>query len=158
MSTDHVRLGDETDALWRAHSTRLIAYATYLVGPGDAHDVVADAFIRVASQAVDGRIEQPDTYLLRAVRNQANSLRRSRSRRWKRDLAGIGPASITQQDSYAEVRRAIAQLSLAQRSVVFLVYWEDRTEADAAELLGISQSTVRRHLERARIHLRKGLI
>ncbi len=48
-------------------------------------------------------------------------------------------------------------MSLAQRSVVFLVYWEDRTERDTAEILGIAPGTVRRHLVRARIHLAKAL-
>jgi len=51
----------------------------------------------------------------------------------------------------------VSALSLAQRSVIYFVYWEDRTETQTAELLGVSPGTVRRHLFRARTHLRKAL-
>jgi len=55
------------------------------------------------------------------------------------------------------VRRAVAELSLSQRSVVYFAYWEDRTEREIADTLGLSLGTVHRHLTRARTHLRKAL-
>jgi RNA polymerase sigma factor (sigma-70 family) len=60
-------------------------------------------------------------------------------------------------ESDVDVQRAVANLSLAQRAVVYFVYWEDLREQDIAEVLGISPGSVRRHLVRARAHLRKAL-
>lgn len=145
------------DTLWREHSVRLVRFATFLVGPADANDVVVEAFLRAAPRIVAGGVERPDSYLIRAVTNHANDLRRSRSRRWRRDLHAVGPAQTTLTDDFADVRGAVARLSVAQRTVVYLVYWEDRTERDIAALLGVAPGTVRQHLLRARAHLRKAL-
>jgi DNA-directed RNA polymerase specialized sigma24 family protein len=40
---------------------------------------------------------------------------------------------------------------------VYLTYWEDLDPSRISELLGISDGAVRRHLARARRHLRKTL-
>lgn len=133
----------------------LFRLATVLVGPHDAHDVVVDAFLRVA--ATLSPIRDSRTYLARAVINRANDLRRANGRRWQRDLAAVGPASTDAPDTFVDVRRAVAGLSLAQRSVVYFVYWEDCTERQTADVLGVTPGTVRRHLVRARDHLRKAL-
>jgi RNA polymerase sigma-70 factor (ECF subfamily) len=52
---------------------------------------------------------------------------------------------------------AIGRLSVRQRAVVYLTYWDDLEPADAAERLGISEGSVRRHLARARANLRRTL-
>lgn len=145
------------ERLWREHSRDLVSLATVLVGPTDAHDIVVDAFLRAAPAADRPAVLNARAFLMRSVVNRAHDLRRSRERRWRRDLAAVGPASASGPDSFVDVRRAVSTLSLAQRSVVYFVYWEDRTEAETAELLGVSVGTVRRHLVRARIHLRKVL-
>lgn len=74
-----------------------------------------------------------------------------------RDLAAVGPASTDGPDTFIDVRRAVSSLSLAQRTVIYFVYWEDLTEREIATLLQVAPGTVRRHLVRARIHLRKAL-
>jgi RNA polymerase sigma-70 factor (ECF subfamily) len=146
-----------SEQLWRNHAPELLRYATVLVGPTDAHDLVVDAFVRTAPRLADQHVEHPRAYLFRAVTNQANDLRRSGQRRWTRDLAAVGPASTAGPDTFVDVRRAVAELSLAQRSVVYFVYWHDLTEQGVADLLGLSPGTVHRHLDRARTHLRKAL-
>lgn len=128
-----------------------------LVGPADAHDVAVEAFLRAASAADRPGVSSARAFLMRSVVNRARDLRRSNERRWRRDLAAVGPAATNGPDSFFEVRRAVSTLSLAQRSVVYFVYWEDRTEAETADLLGVSVGSVRRHLVRARTHLRKAL-
>jgi RNA polymerase sigma-70 factor (ECF subfamily) len=52
-----------------------------------------------------------------------------------------------------DVLRAVGQLSLQQRAVVFLTYWEDLTPGAVAERLGVSEGSVKRHLARARKRL-----
>lgn len=135
----------------------LIGLATMLVGPTDAHDIVVEAFLSAAPSAASPEIENARGYLVRAVVNRANDLHRSRHRRWRRDLAAVGPRSAGPVDSFVDVRRAVSELSLGQRTVVYFVYWEDRSEAETAALLQLSPGTIRRHLVRARQHLRKAL-
>lgn len=146
-----------SERLWRQHAAELMRFATVLVGPSDAHDVVVDAFLRGVQAVGAGAVDNERAYLFRAVANRALDLRRSRDRQWRRDLASVGPAAEAEPDSFVDVRRAVASLSVRQRAVVYFVYWDDRTEQETAELLGVSPGTVRRHLVRARTHLRKGL-
>lgn len=145
------------DVLWRDHACDLLSLATVLVGPTDAHDIVVEAFLSAAPAAVDSSVSNVRGYLVRAVVNRAKDQQRSRRRRWRRDLAAIGPTSAPASDSFVDVRRAVAALSVGQRTIVYFIYWEDRTEADTAALLEVSPGTVRRHLVRARHHLRKAL-
>ena len=53
------------------------------------------------------------------------------------------------------LQRALLTLSPKQRAVIVLRYFEDRTEAEAAQLLGISVSTVKTQSARALSRLRK---
>ena len=145
------------ESLWRSHADELLRFATVLVGPSDANDVVIDSFLAAAPSAMNATVRDPRSYLFRAVANRAHDLRRSRRRRWSRDLAAVGADSADGPDSLIDVRRAVAALSIRQRGVVYLVYWEDVPERAAAELLGVSLGTVRRHLVRAQTHLRKAL-
>jgi RNA polymerase sigma-70 factor (ECF subfamily) len=145
------------DQLWREHADRMLRYATFLVGPTDANDVTVDAFLGASRHLTSGSNANAASFLLGAVRHRVRDVQRSRRRRWQRDLAAVGPRTTDLPDTFADVRTAVAQLSIAQRSVVFLAYWEDRTERDIADILSITPSTVHRHLERARTHLGKAL-
>ena len=49
------------------------------------------------------------------------------------------------------------KLSPQQRAVVVLTYWQDLTPSAVAELLDVSEGAVRKHLARARKHLRRVL-
>lgn len=44
---------------------------------------------------------------------------------------------------------AIEQLTPRQKEIVYLIYFEEKTQEEAAEMLGISQATVSVTLERA---------
>ncbi len=145
------------DQLWRDHADRMLRYATFLVGPDDAQDIVVEAFLAASHTLASGPNANEESFLIGAVRNRARDLQRSRRRRWQRDLAAVGPRAVDGPDTFAEVRAAVSRLTLAQRSVVFFAYWEDRTERDIAEIMSISAGTVHRHLERARSQLGKAL-
>jgi len=152
---------DETartaEDMWRAHAAELLRFATVLVGPHDAGDIVVEAVMRCERVIASGEVGAPRAYLFRAVANRAGDLRRGRRRRWTRDLTAIGPANVAAEDTFIDVRRAVARLTLAQRAVVYCAYWEDMTERDIAELLGLSPGTVHRHLDVARNRLREVL-
>jgi RNA polymerase sigma factor (sigma-70 family) len=52
-----------------------------------------------------------------------------------------------------DVGRAVAALAPMQRAAVVLHYWEDRPVHEVAQLLDVSDSTVKQHLHRARHRL-----
>ncbi|MCU1396640.1 MAG: putative polymerase subfamily sigma factor [Ilumatobacteraceae bacterium] len=145
------------ETLWRMYAAELLRFATMLVGPADAGDIVSEAMLRSERFVVAGTVDQPRAYLFRAVANQASDLRRTRTRRWARDLAAIGPTHADAPDTFIDVRRAVARLSVVQRAVVYLAYWGDMTEREIADLLDVAPGTVHRHLEAARHHLRRVL-
>ena len=57
----------------------------------------------------------------------------------------------------ARVRAALARLPERQRSAVVLSHYEERTQAEAAEILGISEGALESLLSRARLALRQSL-
>lgn len=148
--------------VWADHAADLLGLATVLVGPHDAHDVVSLAFQRVIDRT-DGGFRPTDlrSYLVRSVTNTANDQHRSRKRRQRRDLHGVVEQSIGSSDESApvrvDIRRAVADLSVQQRAVVYLTYWEDLDSTAVGAVLDIAPATVRRHLVRARFQLRKEL-
>lgn len=146
-----------SEALWREHGPVALRLATVLVGPHDAHDVTVAAFLRVVGAIARSDVRDARRYLLRAVRNEAKSALRSAGRRRSRDLAAVSGPSVDDGRPDIDVRRAIGTLSEQQRTVLFLTYWEDMTEAAVADTLGLSRGTVHRDLERARGRLREVL-
>lgn len=146
---------EQAERLWRAHVGELTRYATLLVGSADAPDIVSIAFLKVMRS--DTAPQNMRGYLLRSVTNVAHDQRRSRQRRWARDLHAVRASSTGAQDSDIDIRRAVARLSVRQRAVVYLTYWEDLTAPQAADVLGITADSVRRHLSRARDQLRKAI-
>jgi RNA polymerase sigma factor (sigma-70 family) len=145
------------DAAYRRHSDELIRYATVLVGPDDAADVVTDAMMRVfASDA--SAVSNLRAFLFRAVHHRAIDHQRAGSRRRRREASYQAQRSApTVEPVAADARAALAVLSVQQRTVVFLTYWADQTPADIAEVLGVSEGTVRKQLARARARLREVL-
>ncbi len=143
------------DEAYRKWSEDLGRYATVLVGPADAADAVADAIVSIIRGDNWEAVLQPRAYLYKAVLNSARMLVRTSSRRAGREFtAATGPSS-QELDSDLEVWSQLDVLSVRQRAVVYLTYWEDLPVAEVAEVLGVSDGTVRRQLARARSKLKK---
>jgi RNA polymerase sigma-70 factor (ECF subfamily) len=142
--------------LYQAHADELIRYATVLVGPDDAPDVVIDAMLAAFGSAAWRSVEQPRAYLYRCVLNTATSRHRSTTRRRDREArVALASHTVPPPDSSIDTHRALATLSPQQRAVVFLTYWEDQTPTQIAATLDVSEGTVRKQLARARAQLRK---
>ena len=76
------------------------------------------------------------------------------------DLTGIESPLVDSQSMVAtrdELERAFATLSLNQRTVLVLMYYEDLTVAEIAASLGISVGTVKSRLHGARNALRAAI-
>jgi RNA polymerase sigma-70 factor (ECF subfamily) len=145
------------EAAYRRHSDELIRYATVLVGPDDASDVVTDAMVRVFASDVSA-VTNLRAFLFRAVHHRAVDHQRASSRRRGREASYQAQRSASTVELVAaDARAALAVLSVQQRTVVFLTYWADQTPADIAEVLDVSEGTVRKQLARARARLREVL-
>jgi RNA polymerase sigma-70 factor (ECF subfamily) len=143
------------EGLWRAHADELVRYATLLVGPTAANDVVSSAFLKVVDRLAG--VDNARPYLFRVVSSTAFDQHRSTRRRQARDLHALLPVAATDVSGDVDVRRAVAALSVQQRAVVYFTYWHDHNPDQISGLLDIAPATVRRHLARARVHLRKAL-
>lgn len=136
----------------------LTRYATVLVGPDDAVDAVNQAFADVvASKRWDG-VTRPRGYLFAATLNASLAMRRTKTRReareWRTRDARVGHLELL---GDPQILSAVNALSVGQRAVIYLAYWEDMTPATIATFLGVKEGTVRRQLARGRAKLRKVL-
>lgn len=154
---------DSLEAAYRAHADELVRYATALVGPDRAQDVVTDALLTVFERHDPTQVAQLRAYLYRAVYHRAVDDNRSRDRRRRREdrdareRATHLRAVSSEANVSVDARRMLAELSDQQRAVVFLTYWGDHAPADIAEMLDVSEGTVRKQLARARARLREVL-
>ena len=142
---------------YRRHSAELVRYATVLVGPADAADVVSDAVLAAFTSPTWADVANRRAYLYRAVLHHSMSFHRGSSRRRRREQVVVArdrPVAEPEPHSI-DAHRALAALSEQQRAVTYLTYWEDLPPDRIAELLGVAEGTVRKQLARARDHLRR---
>ena len=146
-------------SVYQECSADLVRFATGLVGPHDAADVVSDAVMRVMWSPQWQDVAEPRRYLMRAVWNEAMSHHRTTMRRRAREslAARREPEAATPPDPVPEILDAVSRLSMRQRAVIILTYWADHPPATIAGILDISEGSVRRHLARARERLRRSL-
>lgn len=149
---------------YRSHADELVRYATAMVGPARAKDVVTDAFLTVFDGDRTDDVDHLRAYLFRAVYHRAidegrsHDRRRRREERDTRERLRIAPAPVAEVSQTAiDARRALAVLTDQQRAAVFLTYWCDLPPGEVADLLGVRPGTVKKQLSRARAKLREVL-
>jgi RNA polymerase sigma factor (sigma-70 family) len=142
---------------YRKHADELIRFATFLVGPADAADVVSTAVLRTFESSAWAGARNKRAYLFQAVLNEVRMAHRGAVRRRGRELRAERPERFDAPEPRPDVLEAVASLSTRQRAVIVLTYWDDLTPKAVAELLGISEGAVRIHLARGRRRLRKVL-
>ena len=147
-------MGATLEEAYRKYAEDLIRFATGLVGPTDAPDVVSAVTLRLATGTAWSRVEDAKPYLFRAVLNEARGHHRSTMRRRAREERVAVREVGYEVEIRPEVLEQVSVLSVRQRSVVVLTYWHDLDQRGIAELLGVSEGSVRRHLARALARLR----
>ena len=148
---------------YERYAEDLVRYAALLVPRSVAADVVAETFADLLRNT-DGawsRVRQPKAFLFGAVANRARMHHRQTARRRQRERQLVGAtyqsADVAVDDSSTELAEVLDELSVQQRAVIYLTYWQDLSVAQVAETLGVGDGTVRRQLARARNHLRGAL-
>ena len=142
----------------RARQHRLLR-AAYLVC-GDAHlaeDLLQGALTKLASRWDKIRHENPDAYVRRILyRDAVSSWRRTR----RESVSSVPlievpvPDRTSQTGQRVDLDRALAGLTPKQRAVVVLRFFEDRSEVETAEALGVSVGTVKSQTHAALAKLR----
>jgi RNA polymerase sigma-70 factor (sigma-E family) len=122
-----------------------------------AEDLVQIALLKTAGKWHRiRRYDQPEAYVRRAMYHAAVSQWR---RRGEWPVAAVperaAPDHIDQVARRLTVDAALAQLTPRQRAVLVLRFYEDRSVAEAADILGVSAGTVKSQtayaLERLRV-------
>lgn len=140
---------------------RLQGFASLLAGTWhDAEDLVQQALLRSAGRWPAAR-QRPEAYtrtvLVNLARDRWRSQRRSAEHAFD-GLADLPTAPWT--DGIAPVLdrelllRACRLLPVQQRAVLVLRFWEDRSVAETAAVLGCAEGTVKSHTSRALHRLR----
>ncbi len=139
-----------------ARQAALLRTAYLLVGHHqDAEDLVQGVLVKAV--AVWGRIEEnPEPYLRKALYHDAVSRWRRRSRRGEYVTDRVPERAAPDGDDATRLTLAEALLRLTpkQRAVLVLRYYEDLTEVQAAEILGVGVGTVKSQTRHALGRLR----
>jgi RNA polymerase sigma-70 factor (sigma-E family) len=139
--------------------------AAYLVC-GDAHlaeDLLQGALVKLARNWPRVRDERPDAFVRRILYHDAvSSWRRRRHEVVGLDAvptedAPLGGPEQERVERRLDVLRALDTLTPRQRATVVLRYFEDRTERDTAEILGVSVGTVKSQTHDALARLRAAM-
>ena len=143
------------EEIYRKYSDDLVRFATGLVGPFEAQDVVTDGCLRAFRSRGWRDVSNPRAYLYRTVLNEARSHHRSTLRRRVREQRAAVADATAPVEVDVDVLAAVDKLSVRQRASVVLTYWEDLAPSEVALRLGVSEGSVKRHLARARSKLKE---
>jgi RNA polymerase sigma-70 factor (sigma-E family) len=128
--------------------------------PAQAEELAQEALVRLWWRwRLVGQPKDPASYVRRVLVNRHRSLLR-RAAVEARSLAKTGPEQLALPagDEQAMVLwQAVQALPVRQRAVLVLRYYEDRTEAEVAQLLGLQVGTVKSRTHRALARLRDQL-
>ena len=143
------------EQVYRSYSQELVRYATGLVGPSDAPDVVTEACLKAFASRTWPDVADRRAYLYRAVLSVARDHHRQTLSRRAREMRAAEPERTLDRvgEMDVDVLEAVARLSVRQRAAVYLTYWEDLAPGDVAARMGVSEGSVKRHLARARSRL-----
>lgn len=133
----------------------LLRTAYLLTGDhGDAEDLVQRVLVKAWPRWA--RIaDRPEPYVRTILAREVTD--RWRGRRWREVSTATPPEQAADGPDPTDrevLRRALLQLSARQRAVVVLRYFDDLTEAQTAEVLGIGLGTVKSHGRDALARLR----
>ena len=151
-------VGRPTNAeVYGKYADDLVRFATGLVGPSDAQDVVAEAIVKVMWSKRWPDVTNYKAYLYQAVLNEARMHHRSTRRRRAREQRAAQSEVVHPKEVRPEVLDAVGRLSPQQRAAIYLTYWEALGVDEVAIRLGIREGSVKRHLARGRAKLRGNL-
>lgn len=142
---------------WATGCQRGLLRSAYLI-TGDLHraqDLVQEALVKVALRWSRLRDGNPTAYARTIiVRDNISWWRRRREHPTEQhdEVAAVG----SDPEATLVVRRALARLTSSQRAVLVLRHFDDLSERETAEVLGVSVGTVKSQNAAALARLRGG--
>jgi RNA polymerase sigma-70 factor (sigma-E family) len=139
-----------------ARQPALIRAATLVSGdPELAQDLVQDALVKLALSWEKVRNGYPEAYVRRILYRDAISWRR----RFRRERLGVVvdlplPDPTDAADARLALHAALSRLTTKQRAVLVLRFYEDLSEHQTADLLGVGIGTVKSQTHAALARLR----
>lgn len=130
--------------------------------PAEAEEVLQTVYLKILQGKAIYRGESKlQTWLFAVIRKTAISERR---KQWLRTLISLPVTTLEDLGSEFErsemqqrFQRALAQLPARQRETLHLVFYQDLSLSEAAEVMNISLGSARRHYERGKKRLRATL-
>jgi RNA polymerase sigma-70 factor (ECF subfamily) len=152
--------------LYGRYRDPLYRFAFRLTGQSaTAEDLVHDCFLALirSPERFAPELGSLRTYLYASIRNLSHKHFRGTER--EDTIDEIDPAHLSEEplqvllseELAARVQAAIAELPLPQREVLVLCEYEDFSQQQAADLLGVDVGAVKSRLHRARARLRHSL-
>jgi RNA polymerase sigma-70 factor (ECF subfamily) len=133
----------------------------------EAEDVLQEVYVRILDGRArfDGR-SSTKTWVFGVIRRTAQEraqrhwLRASLFDRWLRAEPDAEPAPVPERllhecERNQRLRDAAARLARRQQQVLHLVFYQDVTVEESAQMLGISVGSARTHFERGKRRLRE---
>ena len=140
------------EALYAEEVDAMARLAFLMVGSNEqAEELVHDAFARLYERW--DKVDNPGGYLRTCVVNGCKDRLRRRSTERRHPPTTPGPS----EDEVDHLADVLATLPVKQRAAVVLRYYEDRSDADIADLLGVRPGTVKSLLHRGLARLRQEL-
>jgi RNA polymerase sigma-70 factor (sigma-E family) len=149
---------DQEFTEWAAGCQHQLLRSAYLV-TGDLHraqDLVQDALVQVALRWTRLRAGNPTAYARRVVMNGNISWWRRRRREVLTSTTPDRRGEVVETETQLVVQRALSRLTERQRRVLVLRHFDDLTERETAEVLGVSIGTVKSQNAAALARLRDG--
>jgi RNA polymerase sigma-70 factor (sigma-E family) len=142
-----------------ARQTSLLRGATLMTG--DVHlaqDLLQEALVKLALRWPHREFTNPEAYVRTIIyRDLLSWRRRLRREELRVDVEAPLADTAPRMDDYLALLDALRRLPPRQRAVIVLRYFEDLTEPQVADLLGISLGTVKRHGHDALKRLREAM-
>lgn len=161
MSETRVEPADRIAALYATHAGRAIRFAYLMTGSReDAEDLVQEAFVRAASRLTGLRRDDAfGAYMRQTMVNLLRSRRRRAriARSFRHDTTWHVEDPSQASDERRWILGVLATLPARQRAAIVLRYYEDLTEAQAAEALHCSRAALKSLVARASETLRARL-
>lgn len=150
---------------YHAHERELIRFlARRLRCMATARDMAQEIYLKLRDVQDEGAIRNSKAYLFRMAANLATDHQRGEARRaellkeaqellWGDTASATPEAEYLARDELRRVEQTIASLPPQSRQIFMLNRFEARSQREIAILLGVSHTTVEKHIRKALDHL-----
>ena len=159
-----------TDVYLRYRSLMFKTAWVYTKVKAEVEDIVSDSCVSMIDNLQKLRTMEDHemrSYIVNIVRNTAINYWRKRKRESARflhvedEVMAQMPEEKTLERKIAfnaeleSVRRAIHGLPEKEKTILRLKYFEEQSDKEIAEIVGLAESSIRKYIERARKHLKQ---